>query len=169
MSRLWWALSNKAQWRVVEILAAFAFGISGVVRSLNSREAVQPFADGVVTRGTVLYVDAYHGRSGSSYNATVAFVDGRGVRHTFDAPSSDQPASAGDPADVSYVPADPWLAHDLAARPLWHVGILSGSALALGAVWVVALIARRGRGGTSADDADRDRGVPFRVKGLHDA
>lgn len=138
-------------------------------RSLNAREAVQPFSDGVVTRGTVLYVNAYYGRSGSSYTATVAFVDGRGVRHTFDAPSSDQPASAGDPADVSYVPADPSLAHDLSARPLWQVGALSGAALSLGAAWVLALIARRRRRGTSAHRVDRDHRVPFRVKGLHGA
>lgn len=37
MGRLWWALSNRAQWRVVEsfvifgLLAAFAFGVSGVL------------------------------------------------------------------------------------------------------------------------------------------
>lgn len=114
-------------------------------------------------------MDEYYGRSGSSYTATVAFVDGRGVRHTFVAPVSDQPVSPGDPAEVSFVPGDPSLAHDLSARPLWQVGVLSGAALAVGSAWVLGLIARRRRAGTSPQDADRDEGVSLRVQELNGA
>ncbi|TQN48595.1 hypothetical protein FHX52_1734 [Humibacillus xanthopallidus] len=153
---LWRALPNKTQLRIGKsavILAALAvgvFSVSRVASGLTDRSAIEPFANGAMTTGTVLSVSEADYKTGASYIAIITFTDSSGIQHTFTAPASPQPVYASEPAQVSYLPTDPLSAHDVTARPAWQAEVGQGSLGAVTATAILALGALRWRRSRSA-------------------
>jgi hypothetical protein len=93
-------------------------GIFFLVGGYNQWAAVQPIAGGTTTTGTIVSVATGEScdRNGCSPNwtPTIRFTSTTGAAHTFTGPTGGQ-VSPGQTVTVSYLAADPSVAHDISA------------------------------------------------------
>ncbi|HET6165945.1 MAG TPA: DUF3592 domain-containing protein [Marmoricola sp.] len=140
------------RWVVYVIAAltfAFVLGMSTwlLVGALHDRDDSQPIAGGVEVTGRVVDVDATSGRT---WRAVIEFADRAGRKHTVTGPSGNERPEVGEPARVSYDPADPSRAHDLTFNhaswkwPFW-TGIFCVAVAMLGAVTCGVVVVRQRR------------------------
>ena len=108
--------------RTVAHLVNLLFVVVGVfflIGGYNLWAAVQPVAGGTTTTGTVVSVSTGEtcGRYGCSPNwtPTIRFETPSGASYTFSGPTSDSQVSIGQTLSVSYLPANPTVAHDISA------------------------------------------------------
>ncbi len=110
--------ANRAFVHVLNLVFV-AMGIFFLVGGYNEWAAVQPIAGGTTTVGTIVSVATGEtcGRYGCSPNwtPTIRFETPSGASYTFSGPTSGSQVSTGESATVSYLPANPSVAHDISA------------------------------------------------------
>jgi hypothetical protein len=94
-------------------------GVFFIVSGYNLRAAVRPIVGGKTTIGTVVSVlnGENCGRYGCSpdWTPTIRFETPDGAAYTFAGPTYSSQISAGQTVNVSYLPANPAVAHDISA------------------------------------------------------
>jgi hypothetical protein len=111
-------VGNRTTLLIVDVIFA-GLGVFFIVGGYNQWASVRPVAGGKTTIGTnVSVVNGENcGRSGCSPNwtPTIRFEAPSGVAYTFGGPTYSSQINIGHTVTVSYLPTNPFVAHDISA------------------------------------------------------